>query len=397
MLPGGVMEGQGVDAAVAAHYGDPTAEARALESAHALVDLSQLEFISVTGPERLTWLHLFTSQHLSALAPEQSTETLILDPAGHVEHAAAVVEKDGTTWLITEPGYGTQLQEFLESMRFAARVEIAGHPELAAVGVLNAAAAPVNLTALLAPHPRWQDPWPRTTGTSYGPPDPEHPAANWDFTLHWLPRAALPDLAQQWVAAGGTLAGTLALEAARIAAYRPRLGREVDERTIPHELDWLRTAVHLDKGCYRGQETVARVVNLGKPPRRLTFLHLDGSTAQLPSPQDPVLAGDRVVGHVTSAARHHELGPIALAILRRSVDPAVPLAVQLSDDAAAAPTPATAPQYAAAEPEGPHLIAATQEEIVSAAGISAATPKVRPGQGLRASPARNPGPGFRAQ
>ena len=76
---------------------------------------------------------------------------------------------------------------------------------------------------------------------------------------------------------GLRLAGTWAWEALRVEAWRPRLGREVDERAIPHELDWLRTGVHLDKGCYRGQETVARVFNLGRPPRRLVLLHLDGS------------------------------------------------------------------------------------------------------------------------
>ena len=78
------------------------------------------------------------------------------------------------------------------------------------------------------------------------------------------------------------LAGIWAAEALRVAAWRPRLGFETDHRTIVHEVDWLRTAVHLHKGCYRGQETVARVHNLGRPPRRLVFLHLDGSGHVLP-------------------------------------------------------------------------------------------------------------------
>ena len=82
------------------------------------------------------------------------------------------------------------------------------------------------------------------------------------------------------------LAGTWAAEALRIAAWRPRLGFETDHRTIAHEVDWLRTAVHLHKGCYRGQETVARVHNLGRPPRRLVFLHLDGSGHTLPARGD---------------------------------------------------------------------------------------------------------------
>ena len=87
----------------------------------------------------------------------------------------------------------------------------------------------------------------------------------------------------------GTLVGTWALEALRVAAWRPRLGHETDHRTIPHEVDWLRTAVHLTKGCYRGQETVARVHNLGRPPRRLVMLHLDGSGHGLPEQGADVL------------------------------------------------------------------------------------------------------------
>ena len=88
---------------------------------------------------------------------------------------------------------------------------------------------------------------------------------------------------------------------------------------MSHEVDWLRTAVHLSKGCYRGQETVARVHNLGKPPRRLVMLHLDGSGHHLPERGAEVFSGDRRVGHLTTTARHHELGPIALALVKRSI------------------------------------------------------------------------------
>ena len=91
-------------------------------------------------------------------------------------------------------------------------------------------------------------------------------------------------------------------------ARRPRLGVDSDHRTIPNELEWLRTAVHLDKGCYRGQETVARVHNLGRPPRRLVLLHLDGVSEVLAEPGTPVLAGTREVGRVGSVVRHYELG-----------------------------------------------------------------------------------------
>jgi hypothetical protein len=129
------------------------------------------------------------------------------------------------------------------------------------------------------------------------------------------------DLVRETVATAGVpLAGLWAFEAVRVAARRPRFGRETDHRTLPAEVGWLTAAVHLEKGCYRGQETVARVHNLGQPPRRLVLLHLDGvTTDDLPAPGTPVSRGDRPVGFVGTAVRHFELGPVALAVVKRSL------------------------------------------------------------------------------
>jgi hypothetical protein len=136
-------------------------------------------------------------------------------------------------------------------------------------------------------------------------------------------RDLLPDAAAELVrrAGGqqGTLAGMWAYEALRIAARVPRFGLDTDHRTIPHEVGWIDTAVHLTKGCYRGQETVARVHNLGHPPRRLVFLNLDGSVDRLPAHGDPVDFDGTAVGFTGSAARHYELGPIGLALVKRTV------------------------------------------------------------------------------
>jgi folate-binding protein YgfZ len=113
-----------------------------------------------------------------------------------------------------------------------------------------------------------------------------------------------------------------AYEARRVAALRPRLGVDTDERTIPHEVGWIggpgEGAVHLEKGCYRGQETVARVHNLGKPPRMLVLLHLDGS-ADRPSTGDPVLAAGRAVGRLGTVVDHIDLGAVALALVKRGL------------------------------------------------------------------------------
>jgi hypothetical protein len=119
--------------------------------------------------------------------------------------------------------------------------------------------------------------------------------------------------------AGACPVGTWAYEALRVSSRRPRLRFETDHRTIPHEVGWIGSAVHLDKGCYRGQETVARVHNLGRPPRRLVLVHLAGETDVLPAPGAPIEHQGRTVGFLGTAAQHHELGPIALAVIKRSL------------------------------------------------------------------------------
>ncbi|TDE88336.1 folate-binding protein [Occultella glacieicola] len=323
----GAVAAGGPDTGVAAHYGEPNREQRDLARGLAVVDLSHLGVVTVTGPDRLGWLHTLSSQDVGALAPGASTELLLLDPNGRVQHAPAVVDDGTTTWLITETADAEGLAAFLESMRFMLRVEVAIDTGTAVLG--TSAAGPSLRTQAGAEPVTWRDPWPTTApgSTRYGPADAEHPGSEWAAQLWLVPRAEVPDVVRSAEATGARLAGAWAWEALRVAAWRPRAAREVDERSIPHELDWLRTSVHLHKGCYRGQETVARVFNLGRPPRRLVMLHLDGSEHLTPDPGETVLDGDREVGRVTSVVRHHELGPVALAVIKRNVDPDVQLTV----------------------------------------------------------------------
>ena len=312
----GAVPALGVDAGTAWHYGDPVREQRELEAGRALVDLSHRGVVTVAGPDRLSWLDTLSTQWLRDLAPGAAAEALILSPNGHIEHALHLVDDGERAWITVEPGTTEALVGHLERMRFMLRVEIAD---------VTADWAVLGATGATVPGPvTWRDPWPD------GGPEPTahystvqpHPAAGRVWTETLVPRAELDDTVGEQ-----PLAGSWAAEALRVAAWRPRLGLETDHRTIPHELDWLRTAVHLQKGCYRGQETVARVHNLGRPPRRLTFLHLDGSDHELPEAGAPVTLGERAVGRVTTVARHHELGPIALAVLKRSTDPAAELLV----------------------------------------------------------------------
>lgn len=294
-LPGAV-EAEGVDRGVAAHYGAISTEQRALEAGEAFVDLSHRDVVTITGPDRLGWLHSLTTQAFEGLTPGAATQALVLSPQGRVEHAFHGVD-DGETFVAhTEPGRGAALVAYLDSMRFMMRVEVALATEAQAV---------LGLAGL-------------------------------DFAV--VARADLPTTPQTY----GTPVGTWAWEALRIAAGVPRLGLDTDDKSIPNEYGWqydastqtpgLMQAVHLAKGCYRGQETVARIHNLGRPPRRAVLLHLDGSAEHLPAHGSDVLLDGRRVGFVGSTARHHELGPIALAVVKRNV----PLEATLLADGVAA-------------------------------------------------------------
>jgi folate-binding protein YgfZ len=357
----GAVPGDGADAGIAWHYGDPTAEQRALEAGRAVADQSHLGVVTVTGPDRLTWLDSLCTQAVGSLAPGESSELMILSPQGRIEHVAGLVDDGTTAWLLSETA--PALAAFLDRMRFMLRVEVAdATADWAAIGEA------VSRPAAVGEPVTWVDPWPGVTagGTTYAASPTDHPGAARAWRLVLVPRDTLDREIQSRLDAGWTLVGTWATEAIRIAAHRPRAGREIDETTLPHELDWLRTAVHLHKGCYRGQETVAKVHNVGRPPRRLTMLHLDGSGHELPEPGAPVHgtategAPAPVVGRVTSVARHHELGPIALAVLKRAVDPSTILTV---------PTEG-----------GP--VAAAQELIVNADGFSADRPP-KPGPTMK--------------
>jgi folate-binding protein YgfZ len=343
-LPGAVAaDADGLDAGVAAHYGNPLIEQRNLDAGSAIVDLSHWSVVRIAGADRLSWLNSFSSQKLDTLAAGVGAETLILDPQGHVEYDVRILDDGSAAWLIVDGDAAPALTAWLDRMRFTLRVEVADLSEdFAVIGAmgepaaLGVEAASGNGMPLV-----WADPWSQLVagGWQYASPD-DHPAANWRLHLAIVDRTALTGIAEQAASGTPAVAGVLALEALRIAAWRPRGATEVDERTIPHELDWMRSAVHLDKGCYRGQETIAKVHNLGHPPRRLVMLHLDGSDTVLPVHGDEVFAqrtrpesdaGWQVCGTVTSSGIHYELGPIALAVIRRGVPADAPLQVRTSE------------------------------------------------------------------
>jgi folate-binding protein YgfZ len=330
----GVLDPESPDAEVVAHYGDPVREQRTLETAVGLVDRSNRGVLALPGADRLGWLHSLTTQHLTDLAPMTGSELLVLSPHGHVEHHAMLVDDGDTTWLDTEPGDGPGLLTFLERMRFMMRVEPADATVdwalLSLVGPLtDEALVALGVGPLYQPDVLSVPAAKFATGSVPPRPTTVYAAAELPDFGGWVrrvqggadllvPRESVDEVVSEL---GVPMAGVWAYEALRVAARRPRFGFETDHRTLPAEVGWTAPAVHLEKGCYRGQETVSRVHHLGRPPRRLVLLHLDGITTDvLPERHTPVLGVDgRSVGFIGTAVRHHELGMIALALVKQNV------------------------------------------------------------------------------
>ncbi|GAA2377706.1 folate-binding protein [Dactylosporangium salmoneum] len=333
-VPVAALDPTDPDAGAVAHYGDPAREQRVLDTAAGLVDRSHRGVLAIPGADRLGWLHSLTTQHLTGLAPMTGSELLVLSPHGHVEHHATLTDDGTATWLDTGDAPG--LLGFLERMRFLMRVEpaevTADWALLSIVGpqtdeaLISLGVGPLLPPDLLAvPEAKF------ATGSVPSRPTVVYSAAaladgGWARRMAYgadllVPRQTVPEITD---ALGLPPAGIWAFEALRVAARRPRAGFETDHRTLPAEVGWTGPAVHLEKGCYRGQETIARVHHLGRPPRKLVLLHLDGiTTDELPARHTPITleGSDRPVGFVGTAARHYELGTIALAVVKQNLTP----------------------------------------------------------------------------
>jgi folate-binding protein YgfZ len=278
-----------------ASYANPLVEQRELLSGKAAVALDS-KVIRVIGDDRLKWLHALLSQNIVNLVAGQSAEALLLDPQGHIEANLHIVDDGRITWLIVEQAQAQLVFEHLNKMKLRTKVNIELDSELQVFATFGEPLPNANVV--------WLDPWPEVTpgGHRYAAKSGEV----WNYVESIAESSSLGK------------AGTSALEAIRVMAHRPSM-EEVDEKTLPHELDWLATGVHLSKGCYRGQEAVAKVHNLGHPPRRLVLLHLDGSGHLLPEIGAKVYFGETEVGRITTAGSHYEAGAVALAVIKRTV------------------------------------------------------------------------------
>ena len=276
-----VLVEDGPDKGAIWHFGEPVKEQRAIEAGKAWADLSHLSVVAVGGDDRLKWLHDLTTQFLTDLEVGIWRDAMILDPQGHVEYQFNLVDDGSTTFLTLDPGYAETLIAYLTKMKFMLKVDV--RDATSEFAVLRAPGA----------------------ATDIGGP----------YAL--VPRSEVAQMAQTFGAVA-TQVGTWALDAERVAAGRPRIAFETDHKSIPNELGVLNGAVHMNKGCYRGQETVAKIFNLGNPPRRLVMLHLDGSDVGFPATGTKIENDGVVVGFIGTVARHHELGTIALAMIKRN-------------------------------------------------------------------------------
>jgi folate-binding protein YgfZ len=276
------------DEAVAWHYGNPFQEQRLLFESEGRIDMSHKGVLKVAGQDRLTYINSLTTQLLLDLKPGESSLTLNLNPQGFVVDELHVIDDGEDLWVITEPNTKDDLLQYLQKMKFLMKVEISDVSNDWAVVFENS-------SALHNQYLTWLNPFP-SGGREI-----------------LIPRSQL----MEYVSVCPV--GMWAHAALRVENLIPRLGFETDHRTIPNEVGWLETAVHLDKGCYRGQETISKVTRMGKPPRRLALVHFDGSSDELPIHGSEVLFGDSVIGFVGTSIQHYQLGPVALIVIKRNI------------------------------------------------------------------------------
>lgn len=330
------------------HFGDPFAEQRAATTTAAIVDRGDRAVLELDGDERLSWLHTISSQFVSDLADRRSAENLSLDLRGHVEEHFVLTDVDGVTWVDTERDHGAALLDFLTKMVFWAKVTPAGRADMTVLTLIGPDVRSGAIAELL------EIPVDADVYDAGDLPELHHddePIGFWRIMPPIGEGRTLPvvdlvipesDAVSWWrsiTAAGARATGTWTYDALRVAAVRPRIDLDTDDRTIPHEVNWIggpaeHGAVHVDKGCYRGQETVARVHNLGKSPRQLVLLHLDGSADGRARTGDPISVGARTIGRVGTVVDHFEYGPLALALVKRGI----PVDTELSVGAPGEPT-----------------------------------------------------------
>ena len=297
-----------IDAAgVPSHYGDPLREQRFVERGGAAVDRSHRFVIRVAGPDAPEFLNNLLSQKLDDAPDGFSAAFCDLDMQGRILHHGDITRASDAFYLDTPSYLGASLLDYLTKMIFWSDVTV----EEVDLGIITVLGAGSSFTV------------PESLGAAYSREVDWAGPRRIDITV---PRDQLAAAYRTLTSAdiGLEKAGLMAFTAERVKALEPEQRADLDAKSIPHEAPSLIGrggnvgAVHLNKGCYRGQETVARVENLGRSPRLMVLVHLDGSAPAEPEAGSAVSVGGRTVGRLGTVVHDCDYGPIALALVKRS-------------------------------------------------------------------------------
>jgi tRNA-modifying protein YgfZ len=292
------------------------AQYRQLREECGLLDRSDRGKLLLKGSEAAEYLQGQLTNDMEALGAGEGCYAALLDRKGHMQADMRVLRvADDEGWVDTETEALPPARRHLEMYKVGREVEVEDLTETR------------TLLSLIGP---------RSAELSGAPPLPEHAckglsvdgveclAVGTAFGIDLIAAAERSERLRRFLTdAGAPEVAPGAVEILRIEAGTPRFGAEMDSSTMPAEAGIVETAVNFEKGCYIGQETVARLHYRGKPNRRLRGLRLSAPA----KPGAALLTGEKEVGRVGGSCVSPAHGPIALAILRREAEPGAELAV----------------------------------------------------------------------
>jgi folate-binding protein YgfZ len=304
----------------------PAAEHRVLAEGAGLVDRSERGKLALTGSEAKAFLHGQLTNDIEGLTPGTGAYAAFLTHKGKMQGDLRVLDVGDELLLDTER---SSLQELFNMIRrFKLGMDVELHKRTLEMGLLS----------LVGPRAR-------AVAGAQDLPATEHANTRAELGGHPVVLAVTDsgidvfcaaehthDVRAALEAAGAVAVGEAAAEVARVERGRPRWGLDLDDSVIPQEAGLNDRAVSFTKGCYVGQETVARLYYRGKPNRHLRGLRLSEPVAT----GTPLRLGDRAVGRVGSSVVSPRLGAIALALLRREAEPGATVTVGDGDAAATA-------------------------------------------------------------
>ena len=307
-------------------YGDTAGEYRALRESAAILDLSFRGRLCVLGADRLAFLNGQVTNNVKSLQTGEGCYAALVTAKGKMQSDLYVYCLENELQLDFEPGFSAAVRARLEKYIIAEDAQVAdAAPHYGLLSAQGPRAAAV-LESLSLPCPQKTLTVARTEdaalGEVYVANQPRIGTTGFDL---FIPSAALPVAAERLLtsarAAGGRLCGWAALETGRIEAGLPRFGADMDATNLPAEAGLDDRAVSFNKGCYIGQEVIARLRTYGRPARVLRGLRLPDDLTALPARGDKLFLGAREAGYITSAAASPRLrANIALGYVRREAN-----------------------------------------------------------------------------